>query len=435
MKKSAKIYYFTLTDEMPREDKLNWFANTKFEDIPFERIIPDKNHNWLNIADNDFDDLLPLANKETKLAKSQKEERAVFKLFSLGIATNRDDWVYSFSKIELISKVKFFIEEYKKHINEWKNSGKQLSIHDFLHNKTVIKLTLFLERFIEKGKSLEFDVERIYQTSYRPFVKTYFYFDRIIVHAPYQNFHIFPKATTSNKVICFPGIGNRKEFGCLVVNSITSLDLAFEKAQCLPLYRYDSKGNSTDNITDWGLNQFQSHYQDDTITKENIFHYTYAVLHHPAYRQKYALNLKREFPRLPFYVDFSQWVTWGKQLMDLHLNYEKVKKYRLKQIDIEINKPNKPKLKADKQAGKIDLDTVTTLQGIPSIAWEYKLGNRSALEWILDQYKEKKPRDKTIAEKFNTYRFANYKEHVIDLLQRVCTVSVETMKIIEEMPE
>ncbi|RKZ74239.1 MAG: hypothetical protein DRQ57_11675, partial [Gammaproteobacteria bacterium] len=132
---------------------------------------------------------------------------------------------------------------------------------------------------------------------------------------------------------------------------------------------------------------------------------------------------------------FSQWVNWGKQLMDLHLNYEKAKKYKLKQVDIETNKLNKPKLKADKEAGKIYLDQTTTLQGIPASAWDYKLGNRSALEWILDQYKEKKPRDKTIAEKFNTYRFADYKEHVIDLLKRVCTVSVETLKIIEEMPE
>jgi len=111
--------------------------------------------------------------------------------------------------------------------------------------------------------------------------------------------------------------------------------------------------------------------------------------------------------------------------MDLHLNYENIKKYPLKQIDRETSKQNKPKLKADKKAGKILLDEITTLQGIPSSAWDYKLGNRSALEWILDQY---------IAEKFNTYRFADYKKPVIELLQRVCTISVETMTIIEEMP-
>ncbi len=122
--------------------------------------------------------------------------------------------------------------------------------------------------------------------------------------------------------------------------------------------------------------------------------------------------------------------------MELHLNYETITPYSLNRIDIALKDENqtpKPKLKADKTKGKIILDTVTTLEGIPPIAWEYKLGNRCALEWILDQYKEKKPRDKTIAEKFNNYRFADYKEQVIDLLTRVCTVSVETIKIIEEM--
>jgi predicted helicase len=151
--------------------------------------------------------------------------------------------------------------------------------------------------------------------------------------------------------------------------------------------------------------------QDD-ITKEAIFYYTYAVLHHPTYRKKYELNLKREFPRLPFYDDFFKWVTWGKQLMDLHIDYETVTPYDLQVVDNTNTK--------DKNY-------------IPDSAWLYKLGNRSALEWVLDQYKEKKYTDKTIAENFNTYRFADYKPQVIDLLKRVCTVSIETMRIIGEM--
>jgi predicted helicase len=179
----------------------------------------------------------------------------------------------------------------------------------------------------------------------------------------------------------------------------------------------------------------------DQITKEDIFYYVYAVLHNPEYRKKYELNLKRDFPRIPFYDNFYQWVSWGKKLCELHLNYETIKPYKLKRIDVALT-PNpsptsegkkiKPKLKADKIKHQIILDEETTLTEIPPIAWEYKLGNRSALEWILDQYKEKKPKDPTIAEKFNHYRFADYKEKVIDLLMRVTTVSVETMKIIKE---
>ena len=238
-----------------------------------------------------------------------------------------------------------------------------------------------------------------------------------------------------NLLMTLSGASSHKPFSVLATNRLYGLDF-LEKTQCLPFYRYEN-GEKIENLTDWGLNKFRTHYLDESITKADIFHYTYAVLHHPAYREKYALNLKREFPRLPFYDDFHQWATWGKQLMDLHLNYETVEKYPLKRLGkpLAAHALNKPKLKADKAKGEIQLDAITTLQRVPVEAWDYQLGNRSALEWILDQYKEKKPKDKTIAEQFNTYRFANYKEHVIDLLQRVCTVSVETMRIIGAMPK
>ena len=137
--------------------------------------------------------------------------------------------------------------------------------------------------------------------------------------------------------------------------------------------------------------------------------------------------------RLPFYEDFHQWAAWGKALMELHLNYETIEPYGLTRHEIGSKDTPKAKLKADKTQGTITLDENTQLTGVPAIAWDYKLGNRSALEWILDQYKEKKPKDPTIAKLFNTYKFADYKEHVIDLLQRVCTVSVKTMEIIQQI--
>ena len=170
---------------------------------------------------------------------------------------------------------------------------------------------------------------------------------------------------------------------------------------------------------------------DRAITKEGIFHYTYAVLHNPRYRDKYALNLKRDFPRIPFYPDFHYWRDQGKTLMSLHIDYEMVTPFGLERIETDVTP--KTRLKADKIAGTIDLDGATILTGIPAIVWTYKLGSRSALEWVLDQHKERRPKDPMIAAHFNTYRFAGYKEHVIDLLQRVCAVSVETMKILIDM--
>jgi predicted helicase len=229
-----------------------------------------------------------------------------------------------------------------------------------------------------------------------------------------------------------------------------------EKTQILPLKTLDSSQVTHENISDWGLLQFTGHYHDQTITKEDIFHYTYAVLHNPAYRKKYELNLRREFPRLPFYNDFRKWAAWGKALMELHINYEMVEPWPLERHDFEIKAEAKRqkeayskveeqeekiarqpkvrvKLKADKSAGIIEIDELTFLSGVPAEVWEYKLGNRSAIEWVLDQYKEKKISDPTITAKFNTYRFADYKDQTIELLRRVCRVSLETVNIVKLM--
>ncbi|NBU85206.1 MAG: hypothetical protein EBS21_11640 [Sphingomonadaceae bacterium] len=175
-----------------------------------------------------------------------------------------------------------------------------------------------------------------------------------------------------------------------------------------------------------------------SITKDAIFAYCYAVLHDPVYRETYALNLKREFPRIPFYPDFDQWVAWGEALLKLHIDYEKVTPANLTRVDTPAPKRAeethpKPKLKSNAEAGNIVIDEDTQLTGVPLQAWDYRLGNRSAIDWVLDQHKEKTPRDPTIREKFNSYRFADYKESCITLLPRVVTVSVETVAITKAM--
>ena len=215
---------------------------------------------------------------------------------------------------------------------------------------------------------------------------------------------------------------------------------AIEKSNLLPRYRYTSEGERLDNITDWGLKQFQTRYgKEAAISKDDIFAYCYGVLHDPVYRETYALNLKREFPRLPFYDDFTQWRDWGQTLLDLHIGYETAEPFPLERSDTPDTKARAagltplPKLKSDHDTGVITLDSETRLSGVPAEAWTYRLGNRSAIDWVLDQYKEKTPKDKTIREKFNTYRFADYKDQVIDLLRRVTTVSVRTVAITEAM--
>ena len=270
---------------------------------------------------------------------------------------------------------------------------------------------------------------------YRPFAPRHCYYAPIITHRRYQMPQIFPHdGPRDNQVICFPGTGSDKPFGVLATARVYSHDL-LKTTQCLPLYRYTEDGTQVSNVTEWGLSRFREHYDSEHhgyIGHEDIFAYTYAVLHDPVYRQKYAADLRREFPRLPFYADFQAWARMGRELLDLHIGFESAEPYGLKRLE-GTGAPGRPKLRAHQERGRILLDGKTTLAGVPESAWRYRLGSRSALEWVLDQYKERKPRDPTIAEKFDTYRFADHKERVIDLLDRVCAVSVRTMDIVDGM--
>ncbi len=439
--KKAKIFYFKLQNEQTKEEKLKWFERTKFEDIPFEHIAPDIKSNWINLTDQDtaqdYESFIFLLDKKLK---KKNASQSIFELFSRGIETGRDEWVYDLSSKNLSQKIRFFIDIYN-HSIEVKN-------YDFR-----IKWNSSLKIHAENKKHLTYRDHLIVRATWRPFTYKYLYVEKPLNHRLTQNHYemygFSPILKGENYVICCTDAGTQSPFMVIATQYIPDLHLVGTAAQCLPLYRYDENGTRIDNITDWGLTQFQTHYQSprpadtpldkggrgDQISKLDIFHYTYAVLHHPAYRSKYELNLKREFPRLPFYPNFHQWVNWGKALMNLHLNYETIEPYGLTRSELKSIATPKAKLKADKTKGVIILDDNTQLTDVPAIAWDYKLGNRSALEWILDQYKEKKPRDPTIGEKFNTYKFADYKEQVIDLLQRVCTVSVKTMEIIQQMPD
>ncbi|MCE7032623.1 hypothetical protein LY625_08350, partial [Lysobacter sp. GX 14042] len=311
-------------------------------------------------------------------------------------------------------------------------------------DEPVIKWSRNLKRRLEQGRSEEFDQDKIRPMSYRPYYSQWLYDSELFVDERGAADTMFFDGNVS---IAISGTGSSKPFQVLASNQVFGVDY-LEKTQSLPLcVRVD--GTVGDNITDWALKQFRDHYrpgkgkQAQAVTKPAIFHYVYAVLHDPVYRDKYAQNLKREFPRIPLYgdteVDFLRWAGWGEQLMKLHIGYETVEPWPLTRTDIDDDKARatgqspKPLLKADKPGGRIVLDSETTLSGIPPEAWDYRLGNRSALEWVLDQYKEKTPRDATIREKFNTYRFADYKEKVIDLLARVTRVSVETQAVVEAM--
>lgn len=442
-KAPCKISYIHPCDiRAVRDEKLAYLLKNPISTIAFEPIKPDAKNYWLNITNNDFESLIPVATKATKQAKKSGQEKAIFKLFSLGVSTNRDAWLYCDDAKDLSERMRYFIARYDEQAPDAALAAD-------------IKWSRNLKRRFSQKRREDFSVERIVCAAYRPFYSPFLYDSELFIDEGGSKGQMFPLGKP-NQAICFSDAGSRTAYVVLAVAGIADLHFgsSIDAYQQVALWRYDEFGNRIDNITDWALKQFRNHYKAapppeplaregkakaPAIAKEDIFHYVYAVLHDPLYREKYAQNLKREFPRIAFYADFWQWAQWGKELMDLHIGYEDVAPWPLARVDVPDEKARKngaaPKaiLKANKETGSVALDSETTLNGVPAEAWDYKLGNRSALEWILDQYKEKTPKDPTIRSKFNTYRFVDYKDKVVDLLARVTRVSVATMRIVEAM--
>jgi predicted helicase len=416
--KGCRIHYNEIDDHVRSEEKKAYLRDNNFNDLKFRPIKPSKDYSWINISENDWEDLIPIASKDNKNASQNVDVHSIFRNFSIGVVTARDEWVTDFSDKNLAIKMKFFVNTYDMHSPDEKDQG------------TIIKWSRNLRRNLERGAKEPFNKERIYHVLQRPYCKIYYYDSEIFINdRAIAKEMIF----NDNLAICFNAPGNKKPFNLLATNLIADFHLNGD-TQCFPFYHYLSENEKNENVTNWAINKFQKHYKEKTISKLDIFHYVYSVLHHPSYRAKYEQNLKREFPRIPFYEDFWKWTEWGKRLMELHLHYETVESYPLQREEKNNTAAPSCRLIARKETGVIEVDTVTTLRGVPDEAWEYRLGTYSALEWVVERYKEKKPKDPTIAEKFNTYKFADYKENVIDLIGRVCKVSMETIRIISEMP-
>jgi predicted helicase len=438
--KGCKILYAARPEFDTATDKLSFLGSSKLSGLAFTRIEPDKKGNWLKITDNDWDSLLPLADKKTKATKFSGQERAIFQTFSLGVSTSRDEWVYGLTTESVSEKIKFLCNIYEKDREKLKRGNKAISAEELDYS---IKWTRSVKAALQTDRALSPTSGYVVRSAYRPFISPFLHFNGHLVEVQYQQVRLFgTEGTYPNCVIVFTDAGSQKEF---MVQAVTRVfDYHFVGAASagvgVPIVRYTPTGERIHNITDWGLRQFQARYGKAAgITRDTIFAYVYGVLHDPVYRETYAQNLKRDLPRIPLYDDFARWAAWGQELLDLHIGYETVEPFALSRADTPDERARaagvgpKPVLKSDPAAGIIRIDGETTLSGIPPAAFTYLLGNRSGLDWVLDQYREKTPKDPTIREKFNTYRFADYKEQVIDLLARVTTVSLKTVEITRAM--
>ena len=422
-KRGCLINYQEVDDYISAVEKQKFLINNKLATLKFERITPSKKNNWLNQPEHSWDELIPLSNKNI--------DKAIFNFSSLGVSTNRDEWVYDFSEKELARKMDYFITTYNSQVQLFK--GKKIQDVDELLDYS-IKWSSSLKNSVTRGDYIKYCKDLIVKASYRPFISLFYFSEKLMSDRLTTNHYKMFGLSLANHNVVLCTNKSQRNFYCLVTKMLPDLHFTGD-SMCFPIFTY-KESMQFENISDWALKHFQKTYNDKRISKLDLFSYVYGILHNKDYKIKYQSNLKNDLPRIPEYVNFWKWSEWGKELMELHLNYEKVKKYPLKRIDIDPEKTRKaivPKLKADKENDVIEIDTLTTLSGVPKEVWDYRLGTYSAMEWVLERHKEKQPRDLTIREKFNTYKFEDYKEQVIDLLMRVCTVSVETMRIISEM--
>jgi predicted helicase len=461
-----RLHYLAVEDYAKSDEKRHFIGELDLARDHFETIVPKPDGVWIGVPDEEYGSFLPIGDRTTKMRDRSNADRAIFRLYSLGIVTNRDDWLYGQTNT-VEPKAQHFIAAYESERKRWAEKYRTESISDFVDRS--IKWTSELEAYLLRRKQLKFEKQRLRQSLYRPYIKLETYYARVLTHRPYQQPAIFPYDGRPNTALVF-GYEKRADFAVVATDALPNKDMFMPSAaQTLPRYRYSDTGDRIDNITDWAFNKFIAHYGKKAgVTKDAIFAYCYAVLHDPVYREKYALNLKREFPRIPFYDDFAKWAGWGQRLLDLHIGYEKAKPFKFTRVERsspergggpakpvegptaastptsapkELPPPRsgedriapKPKLKSEPDKGLVIVDADTQLTGIPREAWDYRLGNRSAIDWVLDQHKEKTPRDPTVRAKFNSYRFADHKESMIDLLARVITVSLETVKITEAM--
>ena len=437
-----RLFYYRTDDLWNKKQKFDFLNECQHTgNIPWQPLQPDARQTWLTEGLHpEFDTFIPIGSKETKSVKNSNGE-SIFNIYSYGVVTSRDNLVYSFDLEQLQKQVGTFIEIYNTTIDRKKRHNPKDPVEDFIDTTDPrIKWTRQVKASLKKLELSNYEEMHFRSALYRPFCQKYLYFDNFWNEERYQQHRIFPipKTETENRVIIVSDHGFRSGFNTLMTNLIPDLHTlaSSDSFQCCPFYTYDEDGtNRRENITDWVLSEFRTHYKDDTITKWDIFHYTYGLLHHPDYREKYEANLKRDLPHIPFVNDFWGFAEAGARLADLHVNYESQPEYAKLQF---VQNPDTPldwrveKMKLSKDKTQIVYNDFLTLDDLPEKALDYRLGNRSALEWIINQYCVKIDKRSGIV---NDPNRADDPQYIVKLIGKVITVSLETVKVVEGLPD
>jgi predicted helicase len=426
------IRYAAMPAEWKKEARFRALEELKsIKSVVWSLLEPDERNTWLTEGlRSEFTGFLPLVGQE---GKSQGKEPAIFDVVSLGTNSNRDSWAYNFNARSLMENATRLIGTYDSETFRWANRDRsdETRIDDFLtSDEKLIKWSSTLKQAANRGIRLVPDRNNIRQATYRPFTHNYQYFAKYFTHRRSGQEFIFPVPSSENRLIVVSTYG-RAAFASFAADSISDINFFVQPAQSFPFYTYDEDGtNRRENITDWALAEFRAHYGDKKISKWDIFHYTYGLLHHPEYRAKYAANLKRELPRIPMAPEFKRIAEIGAALMKLHIEYEKQKEFPLQKTETGKLDWRVEKMALSKDKTQLRYNEFLTLSGIPTEVYEYRLGNRSALEWVVDQYRVSTDKRSGIV---NDPNREDDPQYIVRLIGQVVTVSVETVRRVREL--
>jgi len=457
----SKLFYYDIGDYLSREQKLKVIQNfSDISTIQWQEITPNENYDWINQRNDIFESFISLGDKKDANTKT------IFDVYSRGLETTRDIWVYNFSYQSVIDNITRMINFYNQQVEEFKEylkdkrvvntKDKEKLVESFVDTDTnKISWSSSLKQQLQRIKIIEYQEKSIVKGIYRPFCKQWIYFDNYLNHRVGQMPKIFPDQKLENLVICVPGLGARREFSTFISNILPDLNIFESASQCFPLYTYEKQSElgslfatatteqytKKENIPDSILKEYQQKYQDKTISKEDIFYYIYGVLHSPEYKQRFASDLKKMLPRIPFTADFWTFSKAGRELAYWHINYETIEPYTLEEFkkelflndeDYRVEKMVFGKNKNDIDKTIIIYNSKLTLSQIPLEAYEYIVNGKSALEWIMERYKVTKDKDSGIINDPN--HWSENPRYIVDLVKRIVRVSLETVKIVNSLP-
>jgi predicted helicase len=455
----ATIHYHDIGDYLSREEKLvtvKKYCSVANMQMQWKTLSPNEHGDWISLRNDAFNNFIPLAPEK----KFDVKTHTLFNTYAIGVATNRDAWVYNFSKKEVESNMKrmiAFYNEQQKQLSVAKQQNPKLEVDKFIDtNPTNISWTVNLKKDLEKGMCHKFNNSELSTGMYRPFCKQNLYFDKPFIERPGINPKLFPNNSLNNLTITCHGLGGNKEHSVLLTNSIVDLNCLEAGAQCFPLYYYEERQKQgrglfdtnesgseyirRDGVSDFILDRAKKQYGKN-VTKEDIFYYVYGLLHSPEYRTMFANDLKKLLPRLPLVEDVREFWAFskaGRKLAELHINYETVPAYEGVEVigadsgfyTVEMRFPKKD------QKDSIIYNSKITVTNIPAKAYEYVVNGKSAIEWIMERYQVTVHKESGIKNDPNDWAVeVGNPRYILDLLLSIINVSVQTVEIVEGLPK